>query len=222
MNIKGLWFTRIHLEPISHHRLFIGVWNINYALIVEIGFQNKSQKIPCCHSIPSILLPSWISETDRWDDNSFFLMSSRRVWYMFHLHLFMKLSIEAAVLWMEWIFLFTLSSREELAALSNFMSLREREKGVVIHTSPFKTTQETWVLKRHADMLLRNVLDKASMAVMLGILFPLSLLLVLSLVSLHIILPVLLPLLGLLHHLPPLPLQVLCREFPTHKTDKTR
>lgn len=39
----------------------------------------------------------------------------------------MKFSREAGVLWMEWIFLFTLSSNEELAALSSFMSLQEEQ-----------------------------------------------------------------------------------------------
>lgn len=61
---------------------------------------------------------------------------------------------------------------------------------------------------------LRNLLNEASMAVMLGILFPLLFLLILPLVSPHVILPVLLPLLGLVYHLPPLALQLLCRELP--------
>lgn len=65
------------------------------------------------------------------------------------------------------------------------------------------------------SLLLRNLLNEASMAVMLGILFPLLFLLVLPLVSLHVVLPVLLPLLGLVHHLPPLALQFFCRELPT-------
>ena len=36
-------------------------------------------------------------------------------------------SSEAVVLCMEWIFLFTLSSKDELEALSNFMLLQERK-----------------------------------------------------------------------------------------------
>lgn len=81
--------------------------------------------------------------------------------------------------------------------------------------------QEGFKMKRHqvniisaftgdmsAETSHRNLLDEASMAVMLGILFPLPFLLILPLVSLHIILPVFLPLLGLIHHLLPLSLQV--------------
>lgn len=70
------------------------------------------------------------------------------------------------------------------------------------------------------SMLLRNLLNEASMAVMLGILFPLLFLLVLPLVSLHVVLPVLLPLLGLVHHLPPLALHFFCRELPTSDRKK--
>ena len=39
----------------------------------------------------------------------------------------MKLSREAGVLWMEWMFLFTRSSNEELEALSSFMLLQEEK-----------------------------------------------------------------------------------------------
>ena len=63
-----------------------------------------------------------------------------------------------------------------------------------------------------------NLLDEASMAVVLDIFLPLLLLLLLSLVSFHIILSVLLPLLGLVHHLTPLLLQFLRRELPTSGT----
>lgn len=45
----------------------------------------------------------------------------------FVFYLFMKLSREAGVLWMEWMFLFTLSSNDELAALSSFMLLQEKK-----------------------------------------------------------------------------------------------
>lgn len=72
--------------------------------------------------------------------------------------------------------------------------------------------------KRHiisVSMLLRDLLNEASVTVVLDILFPLLLLLVLPLVSLHVILPVLLSLLRLVHHLPPLTLQLFCRELPT-------
>lgn len=39
-------------------------------------------------------------------------------------------SREAGVRWMEWMFLFTLSSREELEALSSFMLLQEGQLSV--------------------------------------------------------------------------------------------
>lgn len=65
------------------------------------------------------------------------------------------------------------------------------------------------------SMMLRNLLNEASVVVMLNILFSLLFLLILPLVSLHVILPVLLPLLGLVHHLLPLALQLFCRELPT-------
>ena len=42
----------------------------------------------------------------------------------------MKLSREAGVLWMEWIFLLTRSSKEELEALSSFMLLQEEKVNV--------------------------------------------------------------------------------------------
>lgn len=42
----------------------------------------------------------------------------------------MKLSRAAGVLWMEWMFRFTRSSRDELAALSSFMLLQEKKNGV--------------------------------------------------------------------------------------------
>lgn len=72
------------------------------------------------------------------------------------------------------------------------------------------------------SMLLWNLLNEASMAVVLDILFPLLFLLLLPLVMPHIILPVLLPLLGLVHHLPPLALQLFCRELPTSDKKKKR
>lgn len=71
-------------------------------------------------------------------------------------------------------------------------------------------------------MLLWNLLNEASMAVVLDILFPLLFLLLLPLVMPHIILPVLLPLLGLVHHLPPLALQLFCRELPTSDKKKKK
>lgn len=82
------------------------------------------------------------------------------------------------------------------------------------HTNKWSDYQ-TCVHKHHT----LNLLDEASVAVMLGVLFPLLLLLVLPLIALHIILPVLLPLLGLVHHLTPLSLHLLCRELPT--SDRT-
>lgn len=48
-----------------------------------------------------------------------------------HVYLFMKLSNEAGVLWMEWIFLFTLSSKDDVAALSNFMSLETGKQALL-------------------------------------------------------------------------------------------
>lgn len=66
-------------------------------------------------------------------------------------------------------------------------------------------------------MPLRDLLDKSGVAVALDILLPLLLLLVLPLVSFHVVLSVLLPLLGLVHHVQPFSLQLLCRELPTEK-----
>lgn len=61
----------------------------------------------------------------------------------------------------------------------------------------------------------QDLLNETSVPLALAVLLPLPLLLVLPFVSLHIALPVLLPLLGLVHHLSPLTLQFLCRELPT-------
>ena len=58
------------------------------------------------------------------------------------------------------------------------------------------------------------------MAVVLGINFRLLFLLVLPLVSFAIIVSVLLPLLGLVHHFPPVWLQLFCRELGTEKMCK--
>lgn len=53
------------------------------------------------------------------------------------------------------------------------------------------------------------------MAVVFGIFLPLRFLLILPLVPLHIVLPVLLPLLGLIHHLLPLQLHLFRRKLST-------
>lgn len=58
------------------------------------------------------------------DANWFLIVHTVSVGNVFCLHLFMKLSREAGVLWMEWMFLFTRSSTEEVAALSSFMLLQ--------------------------------------------------------------------------------------------------
>jgi len=63
---------------------------------------------------------------------------------------------------------------------------------------------------------LRNLLDEAGVAVVLDVQFLQLLLLFLPLVPLHVVLPVLVPLLGVVHHLPPLALQLLWRELPTN------
>lgn len=65
------------------------------------------------------------------------------------------------------------------------------------------------------SVLLIHLLNEASMALTLDILLPQLFLLVLPLVSLDVVLPVLLPLLGLVHHLPPLALKLICRKLPT-------
>lgn len=67
----------------------------------------------------------------------------------FCLYRFMKFSREAGVLWMEWIFLFTLSSKEELAALSSFMLLQD-DKGQLLKLKMHKHTQIT-------DLIIRLV-----------------------------------------------------------------
>lgn len=64
-------------------------------------------------------------------------------------------------------------------------------------------------------MLLRNLLNEASMAVVFGIFLPLLFLLILPLVPLHVVLPVLLPLLGLIHHLLPFQLHLFRRKLST-------
>lgn len=68
---------------------------------------------------------------------------------IFCLYRFMKFSREAGVLWMEWIFLFTLSSKEELAALSSFMLLQD-DKGQLLKLKMHKHTQIT-------DLIIRLV-----------------------------------------------------------------
>lgn len=60
-----------------------------------------------------------------------------------------------------------------------------------------------------------NSLNEAGVSLALAVLLPLPLLLILPLVSLDVVLPVLLPLLGLIHHLSPLTLQFVCGELPT-------
>lgn len=61
-----------------------------------------------------------------------------------------------------------------------------------------------------------NLLNETGIAFPLAVLLPLFLLLILPLVPLYIVLPVLLPLLGLIHHLSPFTLQFLSSELPAH------
>lgn len=70
--------------------------------------------------------------------------------------------------------------------------------------------------------MLGFLLDESGVAVVLDVLLPLPLLLVLPLVSLHVVLSVLLPLLRLVHHFQPLSLQLLRRELPTERGNKKK
>lgn len=103
--------------------------------------------------IKSLCLNSWQARSSpapvkKWCV-AVFLVSSLTVMWFFCLYRFMKFSREAGVLWMEWIFLFTLSSKEELAALSSFMLLQD-DKGQLLKLKMHKHTQIT-------DLIIRLV-----------------------------------------------------------------
>lgn len=106
---------------------------------------------------------------------------------------------------MEWMFLFTRSSTDEVAALSSFMLLHRENREC--STRDIKTSQ-------HITCPSSHLLYERGLAVLFVLAFSFLLLLVLSFVALHVALSLLLSLVSEVHHLFPFLFQLFSCETP--------